>query len=438
MPQRHNGIADRLPNRAETASPQDLKTAYVFAWFLCALFYFYQYAVRTAPGVMQAELTAAWGDNDIGSMISAYYIAYAMMALVAGVLIDRYGAHRTIPVGIAIVAAGCLIFAQGSEIAGMAGFVLQALGAIFGFIGASYVAARYLPARMLAVFIGLTQCLGMAGAAFGSKPVQMAIDPNGGFQVSWQTVWIAFGFVGFALAAATWIAMPRDKGEGYTHHGPVSVKSIIKPFAAVFGNRQSWYAGMIGGLLFVPTTIGALVWATSFLHSGENLPMSQAASVASIVPIGWVVGCPLLGFISDRMGRRKPVLIGGGLVMLAAAIVALYVEPGGSAWPRYGVAFVLGVASGAAMIPFSMIKEANPPQVKGTAAGSMNFMVFGITGILSLFVSHLMGPTPGKSLTLTQFQDALLPLIGAIVLAIVLSFFIRETGLAPHRKAKAQ
>jgi Fucose permease len=114
------------------APPGDLRAIYVLAWLLCAIFYFYQYAVRSAPGVMQPELTAAWGGNYLGGMISAYYVAYALMALVAGLLLDRYGARQTIPLGIAAVGVGCLIFAQGSLAAGMVGFVLQAIGAIFG------------------------------------------------------------------------------------------------------------------------------------------------------------------------------------------------------------------------------------------------------------------------------------------------------------------
>lgn len=59
------------------------------------------------------------------------------------------------------------------------------------------------PTRMFAIFVGLTQCLGMLGAAFGSKPVHMAIDPAGSFGVSWQHVWLAFAMIGFLLAAAT-------------------------------------------------------------------------------------------------------------------------------------------------------------------------------------------------------------------------------------------
>ncbi|PWQ93823.1 MFS transporter [Leucothrix arctica] len=428
VPQTNN-----VPGKSDTSPPQDLKPLFFLAWLICALFYFFQYAVRSVPGVMQEELTSAWGGNHIGAMISAYYVAYALMALVAGILLDRYGPRLTIPFGIAVVGIGCLIFAQGSEVAGMVGFVVQALGAIFAFIGSSYVAARYLPSRMLAMFIGLTQMLGMAGAAFGSKPVSMAINPAGSFNIGWQYVWIAFACMGFVLAVVSWFAMPKEKGDSASHHGPLSITSVLHPFKIVFSNLQSWLAGIVGGLLFLPTTIGALVWATSFLHSAEDLTMAAAAADAAMVPIGWVIGCPLLGYISDKIGRRKPVLIIGALLILAASLAAIYVPVG--TLPTYSVALVLGIASGAAMLPFSMIKETNPSQVKGTAAGVMNFLVFVTTGIMSPFISRLMIPADGIALTLSEYQTAFLPLVGGVIVAIILSFFLHETGSSGTKTA---
>jgi hypothetical protein len=114
--------------------------------------------------------------------------------------------------------------------------------------------------------------------------------------------------------------------------------------------------------------------------------------------------------------------------MLAAGLAAIYVPFG--FFPTYSVALLLGISSGAAMIPFSMMKETNPSQVKGTAAGVMNFLVFVTTGIMSPFISRLMLPSQGTPLTLPEFQHAFLPLVGGVVIAIILSFFLRETGLS--------
>lgn len=90
----HDPVGARIgvPTQAAVADapPVQLKPLFLLAWALCAVFYFFQYAVRSAPGVMQHELSAAWGGNHIGGMISAYYVAYALMALIAGVLLDRY------------------------------------------------------------------------------------------------------------------------------------------------------------------------------------------------------------------------------------------------------------------------------------------------------------------------------------------------------------
>ena len=122
------------------------------------------------------------------------------------------------------------------------------------------------------------------------------------------------------------------------------------------------------------------------------------------------------------------MLLVGALVMLAAGLVAIYVPPG--ILPRYLVALTLGVASGAAMIPFTTMKEANPSQVKGTAAGVMNFLVFLTTGVMSPFISRLMVPVNEPALTLAQFRQGFMPLVGGVILAIALSFFLRETGLA--------
>ena len=81
--------------------------------------------------------------------------------------------------------------------------------------------------------------------------------------------------------------------------------------AAVFRNPQSILCGLIAGLLFIPTTIFDMVWGVRFLQEAHELPYAEAVLRSASVPFGWIIGCPLLGALSDRIGRRKPVILGG-------------------------------------------------------------------------------------------------------------------------------
>ena len=97
----------------------------------------------------------------------------------------------------------------------------------------------------------------------------------------------------------------------------------------MFKNPQSILCGLIAGLLFIPTTIFDMIWGVRYLQEAHGLEYGSAVMRSAAVPFGWIIGCPLLGFISDRIGRRKPVIIGAALVLLACLAWILYGKVGG-------------------------------------------------------------------------------------------------------------
>ena len=201
----------------------------------------------------------------------------------------------------------------------------------------------------------------------------------------------------------------------------------------VFRNPQSILCGVIAGLLFIPTTIFDMVWGVRYLQEAHGFDYAAAVVRSSLVPLGWIIGCPLLGFLSDRLGRRKPVIIGGGVVLLACVAWVLYGKTG--VLPPYVVGIVMGMASGAAMLPYTVIKEANPPQFSGTATGVVNFLNFTFSALLGpVFAGVLQRVSGGAAqLELGHFQTAFVPLLYGVGIAILLAFFLRETGPAARR-----
>ena len=150
---------------------------------------------------------------------------------------------------------------------------------------------------------------------------------------------------------------------------------------------------------------------------------------AAMVPLGWVIGAPALGYIADRFGRRKPVLIGGAVFMLVLALVVLYLPH--DIVHSYVAGLLLGIGSGSAMIPYTIIKEVNADEVKGSATGAINFLVFTLSALMApVYGWVLVAVSNGGPLDLPVFQKAGIIGVGGIVLAIILSCFIRETGTA--------
>ena len=249
--------------------------------------------------------------------------------------------------------------------------------------------------------------------------------------VAWSTFWVGMGVAGVVISVLLYAALP-DSASAARPEGDW-LRGASRAFGIVFRNPQSTLCGVIAGLLFIPTTIFDMVWGVRYLQDARGLDYATAVLGSAAVPFGWIVGCPLLGAISDRIGRRRPVIVGGALVLLACLVWILYGPA--QVLPPYVLALTTGVASGAAMLPYTVIKEANPAEVSGTATGVVNFINFTLSALLGpVFARLLIGASGGVTpMTLTHYQDAFEPLIYGVILAIVLTMLLEETG--PARKA---
>ena len=405
--------------------------AFVIAWGFTVVFYFLEYAVRSSPAVMISELEASFGTTALGisAILGAYYYTYSTMSLVAGAALDHLGAKRTVPIGVAILGAGCLLFSAPAVLAGDIGRLLQGAGSAFAFTGAVYLAAHGFSARYLATAIGFTQCVGMLGGSAG----QFVVGPMIEHGVGVHTLWVGLGVIILAVGVFLYLVAPKEQFGPHARGGGFG--SILKPYKIVFSNPQSYLCGMVAGLLFAPTTIGDMVWGVASFQKDLQFSYHKAVVIASMVPLGWVFGCPLLGWVSDRVGRRKPVIIGSGLFMIAAALQIAF-KP--LEIPPHIAMFLFGVGSGAAMIPYSVIKEVNPDSVQGSATGGINFLVFAITAFLGPVYAKHVGEGIGTSMNLhLHFQKGAIFWIVCCIAAVVVTFFFHETGPAAHAPAVA-
>jgi len=401
------------------------------AWLLTATYYFYQYVLRSAPAVMMPELSAAFGLSSLGvaSLAGLFYYGYSPFSLVAGVALDRWGPRTVVPLGGAAVGIGALLFASGSSSIASVGRVLQGAGGVFALIGAVYVATTNFPASRAGTLIGATQMFGMAGGFAG----QFVVGPAIASGVPWNRFWVWMGYTGIALSIALFAMLPRRPA---TQLSDTWVREALHALGTVFRNPQSILCGLIAGLLFIPTTIFDMVWGVRYLQEAHGFDYGSAVMRSSTVPLGWIIGCPLLGLLSDRIGLRKPVIAVSALVLLGCLTWILFGPP--DVLPPYLLGLIAGIASGAAMLPYTVIKEANPRNMSGTATGVINFINFTLSALLGpVFAGFLVRASGGASeRTLEHYQTTFWPLLAGVALAIVLTLALRETG--PGRRPRMQ
>jgi len=404
-----------------------LPVAAIGAWLLVALYYFYQYALRSAPSVMMPQLTEAFGVNALGvsAIVGMFYYGYSPFSLVAGISMDRFGAKRVIPIGAAVVGFGALLFGTGNVALANIGRFLQGTGGAFALIGAVYLITKNFPASVAASLIGATQMFGMAGGSAG----QFLVGPiiKSGF--SWDRFWIYAGCLGLLISGVLLVLLPKETPKTSTS-GSGAFSALLRSLGKVFRSPQSLLCGFISGLLFIPTTILGMTWGVRFLQEARGREYEAAVTLAAAVPLGWMIGCPLLGFISDRLGRRKPVILGGTIMLLAVVTWVLFGNP--EILRGHTVGILMGIASGAAMLPYTVIKEANPPELGGTATGVINFLNFTFSALLGpVFGARLVQMPEGDSnLALAHYQAGFRPLLYGIIAALILTFFLKETGPA--------
>jgi MFS family permease len=399
-------------------------------WLLAALYYFYQYALRSAPAVMIPQLSEAFGISAAGvaSLVGVFYYGYGPFSLVAGAAIDRVGARLVMAIGITMVATGAFLF--GSSNAALANFgrLIQGVGGTASMVGAVYIASRNFPASQAATLIGATQMFGMAGGSAGTLLVGPAIA--GG--LPWDRFWSLSAVAGLLLAAAVFVVLPKQKVENQESNW---IGGAVAALVKIFKNRQSILCGLIAGLLFAPTNIFGMIWGVRFLQEAHEFSYGEAVLRSSTLSLGWIIGCPLIGLLSDRLGRRKPVIIGGACVLAACLAWILYGPA--DVFPSYVLGTVAGVASGAAMLPYSVIKESNPPHLSGTATGVMNLLTFTMSALLGPVFGWIMqSVTAGHSTDLEKYQMTFQPLLYGVALAALLTLLLIETGGAARISEK--
>ncbi len=400
-------------------------------WFLSTLFLFYKYAIEVSPSVMAASLMSDFHIDgaELGNLAACYFYSYLLMQIPAGLLVDRYGPRKVTSIAILFCALGtiCLGFTDSIWVA-MLGRFLTGIGAAFSAINCLKITANWFPIKRFAFMAGLMMSIGMLGAVGGQAPLSLFISA-----VGWRVALQIIGYSGLGLAFLFYVAI-RDHPENKRDVRIIPSKTDIKmAFKELFKKKQPWLLSIYSGLAFAPVSVFGGLWGVPFLMQYTGLPHAGAAHQISLIFIGFAVGAPLCGYLSDLFGSRKKIMYLG--TFLATICMGLVIYAPISSQMLLGfLLFGFGLTISTFLLSFTMIKEIIAPIFAATAIGFMNTFdaLIGaisdpLTGkILDVFWDGTM-EKGARIFSVFAYKLSLSTLPLYLLVSFILLFFIKET-----------
>lgn len=412
-------------------------------WGLGAALYFIGFYQRVAPAVITVELSQAFGLSAaaLGNLSAFYFYSYVAMQIPTGLLADRFGPRVLLTVGAAVAGVGTAVFAAAPD-TWTANLGRLLIGGSVGvaFVSMLKLASHWMPARQFALASASALVVGVFGAVFAGAPLRLLVDEFG-----WRNMMWASAIATMLLGALTWLTVRDDPvARGYKSHAlhvqpdasgaKTPSTGVFAGLKAAFGNRNVLLLFFIAGAPSAIILTFAGLWGVPFLTTHYGLTPANAAGLCSTMMVAWAVGCLVYGAVSDRIGRRKPLMIGGMAIMLILWATFVYVPALPYFW-LVTLMLCIGFFSACFILSFVFAKESCPVALAGTVSGIANMGVIQGPMYMQPLVGIILDRTWGggavggkRVFDLASYQQGFSLMLIWGVVAIGLLLLTRETG----------
>src|SRR3990167_10415983 len=167
-------------------------------FLLSSLFYFYQYFLQVTSDVLSVNLMSEFSvtEHRVGILSAAFFLSYTLMQIPAGILLDRLGTQRILPLATMLCALSCIIFGLAPYffVASLAR-IIMGCGAAFSFIGSIKLIVYWFPKQRFTFYSGILLTIGILGAIVGEVPFAYLVEVFG-----WRNSMLLLGVLGVALS----------------------------------------------------------------------------------------------------------------------------------------------------------------------------------------------------------------------------------------------
>lgn len=336
-------------------------------WTLSACFFFYKYLVQVSPSVMTSDLMHAFNVNatGLGNLSACYFYAYLLMQIPVGILLDKFSLRFLTSCAILVCAISTFVFSQSdSLVLACISRAFIGFGAAFAAVSSFKLATIWFPAHRFALVSGMCMTAAMLGAIGGQLPLSMLVSDHG-----WRTALKIVGAAGIVLSLLYFILI-KDAARKKSNKVSQPI-SILSSLMMIIKSKQAWLLSLYSGLAFAPVSVFGGLWGVPFLEQAHQLTAAHAALAVSWIFVGFAIGAPISGWISDTIQRRKPVMFLGIFMAFLCLLAVLYL-PISNMIAICVLLFLFGFGASGFFTSFAMIHDVFPIVLAATVLGFMN------------------------------------------------------------------
>jgi len=416
-------------------SPSSQRRRRTLALAIVVAAYALSFFQRFAPAGIATDLAAAFNTtaSSLGALAATYFYVYTLMQVPTGILVDTLGPRRILLIGGVVGGAGSLMFglAPGLELA-LLGRTLIGLGVSVTFIAMLKIIAVSFDERRFATLVGLSMLIGNLGSVLAGAPLSWLAQVT-----SWRGIFVALAAVSVLLGIACWVLVrERPAVAGKPDPKPQFDSALVLAgLRSVLKNRDTWPNVCVNFGICGSFFAFAGLWATPFLTQAHGLTRAAAANHVSLYFVGFALGCVVMGALSDRLGKRKPVLIVTSHLYLLIWLTLLW-GPSLPLTPSYLLFTLMGLLTAGFTLTWACTKEVNAPLLSGMSTSVTNMAGFLAGAVLQPLVGWIMDrnwqggltSSGARLFTPEDFHTGFLLLGAVAAFGAIASWWIRETG----------
>jgi MFS family permease len=403
-------------------------------WLITTMFAFIQFFLQIVFAAMTNDIMNTYeiGATAAGVLSSTFFYTFIILQVPAGILLDRFNIRYIITLASILCSIGCIIFGLAPNyIIAVFGRLLMGMGGTFGFLGMTKVVRLWYKKDQFALMVGMSELLANLAAAFGIGIATFFVVRFG-----WRGNMVVYGFIVLILSLIAFIFLrqpPRTK-KPRTYRLSIWMQIIM-----VLRKPQCWFTCLYAlGMFSIVTTFCAL-WGLPFLVKMYGLSNEMAGIGISIVFIGLAMGCPIIGFMVNALGNVKKIMIVCSFA--SAVIMAIIIYPVVHYTDKwlYLLLFLLGLFGSGYFLSFEKMKHLVHESVQGIAMALCNMSAMAGALIFQPMIGFFLQIGIPKSqhhlhesYTSSEYQHAIIVMLLVLIMAFVVSFFIRTQNSLPN------